>query len=71
MGDDQTGWIQFGELLRITDNAIKNGTATAMIIIMPDANTEKIGYFNSINNDWRYEDFFFEEFMPFVEKNTE
>ncbi len=68
MGDDQTGWIQFGELLRITDNAIKNGTATAMIIIMPDANTEKIGYFNSINNDWRYEDFFFEEFMPFVEK---
>lgn len=68
MGDDQTGWIQFGEVLRITDNAIKDGVATPMIIIMPDANTERIGYFNSINNDWRYEDFFFEELMPFVEK---
>ena len=68
MGDDQNGWIQFGEVLRITDAAIKDGTATSMIIIMPDANTEKIGYFNSINNDWRYEDFFFEELMPFVEK---
>src|SRR5690606_20368641 len=38
-GDDQTGWIQFGEVLRITDNAIKDGTATAMIIVMPDADT--------------------------------
>lgn len=68
MGDDQTGWIQFGEVLRITDNAILDGTATPMIIVMPDANTTRVGYFNSINNDWRYEDFFFEELMPHVEK---
>ena len=39
-----------------------------MIIIMPDANTGRRGYFNSLKGDWRYEDFFFEEFMPFVEK---
>lgn len=65
-GDDQTGWVQFGEVLRITDNAIKNGTATPMIIIMPDANTGQRGYFNV--GDWRYEDFFFEELMPHVEK---
>ncbi|HEY9116255.1 MAG TPA: alpha/beta hydrolase-fold protein [Roseivirga sp.] len=66
-GDDQTGWVQFGEVLRITDNAIKDGTATPMIIVMPDANTERRGYFNSPQNDWRYEDFFFEELMPYVE----
>ncbi len=66
-GDDQTGWVQFGEVLRITDNAIKDGTATPMIIVMPDADTGKRGYFNQ-GNDWRYEDFFFEEFMPHVEK---
>ena len=68
MGDDQTGWIQFGEVLRITDNAIMTGTATPMVIVMPDANTERIGYFNSPDNEWRYEDFFFDELMPFVEK---
>lgn len=68
MGDDQTGWIQFGEVLRITDMAIKNGTATAMIIIMPDANTEKVGYFNAIEGNWNYENFFFDELMPTVEK---
>lgn len=65
-GDDQTGWVQFGEVLRITDNAIKEGTATPMVIVMPDANTGKRGYFNV--GDWKYEDFFFKELMPYVEK---
>lgn len=67
-GDDQTGWIQFGEVLRITDKAIQEGIATPMIIIMPDANTGVRGYFNNFKNDFRYEDFFFEELMPHVEE---
>jgi enterochelin esterase-like enzyme len=67
-GDDQTGWVQFGEVQHITDQAIKEGKATAMIIVMPDANTGRRGYFNDVNNEWRYEDFFFEELMPEVEK---
>ncbi|GAB1453960.1 alpha/beta hydrolase-fold protein [Draconibacterium sp.] len=67
-GDDQTGWVQFGEVQHITDKAIADGSATAMIIVMPDANTGQRGYSNDVNGDWRYEDFFFEEFIPFVEK---
>jgi enterochelin esterase-like enzyme len=67
-GDDQTGWVQFGEVQRITDNAIAEGMATPMIIVMPDANTGQRGYFNDLKGEWRYEDFFFEELMPFVEK---
>lgn len=68
MGDDQTGWVQFGEVLHIADKAINDGSATPMIIVMPDANTGMKGYFNLPEKEWRYEDFFFEEFMPFVEK---
>lgn len=64
--DDHTGWVQFGEILRIADNAIKDGTATPMIVIMPDADTGRMGYFNA--GEWKYEDFFFEELMPHVEK---
>lgn len=67
-GDDQTGWVQFGEVLHIADKGIREGTATPMVIIMPDANTGQRGYFNSIEGDWRYEDFFFEELMPYVEQ---
>jgi enterochelin esterase-like enzyme len=67
-GDDQTGWVQFGEVLHIADQEIKAGSATAMIIVMPDANTGQRGYFNDISGEWGYEDFFFEEFLPYVEK---
>jgi len=67
-GDDQTGWVQFGEIQHIADKAIKEGTATPMIVVMPDANTGRRGYFNSIDNEWRYEDFFFGELMPHVEE---
>ncbi len=67
-GDNHTGWVQFGEVLHIADKAILEGSATAMIVVMPDADTGQRGYFNSIKGDWLYEDFFFQELMPFVEK---
>lgn len=63
--DNQTGWVQFGEVQHLTDRAIQAGKATAMVIIMPDADTKVMGYNNL--PDWKYEDFFFNEFMPFVE----
>jgi enterochelin esterase-like enzyme len=66
--DNHTGWVQFGEVQQIEDKAIQDGTATAMIIIMPDADTGRMGYFNGIAGDWNYEDFFFQEFMPTIEK---
>lgn len=67
-GDDHTGWVQFGEVLHIADKAINEGDATPMIIVMPDANTGRRGYFNDVKGDWNYEDFFFTELMPYVEK---
>jgi enterochelin esterase-like enzyme len=66
-GDDQTGWVQFGEVLHIADKAINEGIATPMIIVMPDADAGRRGYFNDPKNNWRYEDFFFDEFIPFIE----
>ena len=65
-GDDHTGWVQFGEVKHIADKAIREGNATPMVIIMPDAQTGRLGFFNQ--DEWRYEDFFFEEFIPHVEK---
>ena len=67
-GDVQTGWVQFGEVMVIADKAINEGKATAMIIVMPDANTGRRGYSNDATGSWRYEDFFFQEFMPYIEK---
>lgn len=66
-GDDQTGWVQFGEVMHIADKAVKEGKATPMVIVMPDANTGRRGYVNSPDGNWLYEDFFFSEFIPFIE----
>ncbi len=68
-GDDQTGWVQFGEVLHIADKAISEGKITPMIIVMPDAFTNRLGYFNDIRGDWDYEDYFFKELMPYVEQS--
>ena len=67
-GDDQTGWVQFGEVQQIAEKAFSEGKATPMIIVMPDANKGQRGYANDVRNEWRYEDFFFQELMPYVEK---
>lgn len=67
-GDDHTGWVQFGEVKSITDKANKSGVSTSMIIVMPDAQTGKKGYFNDLDQKWNYENFFFKEFIPFIEK---
>lgn len=66
--DSQRAWIQFGDAPRIADEAIRNGSATPMIIVMPDATSGTENYFNRLDFDWRYEDFFFEEFIPHIEQ---
>lgn len=67
-GGTQAGWIECGEVLNITDEAIKSGAATAMVIVMPHADTGRRGYGNDVKNEWQYEDFFFQEFIPYIEK---
>ncbi|RYE12730.1 MAG: esterase family protein, partial [Sphingobacteriales bacterium] len=64
--DDHTGWLQFGEINRYADQAIKEGTIPPMIIIMP--NGDSTFYINSYDGKDRFEDFFIKEFMPAVEK---
>ncbi len=64
--DDNTGWLQFGEINRLADAAINEGTIPPMIIVMP--NGDSSWYINSYDGKEKYEDFFFKEFMPTVEK---
>lgn len=67
-GDDHTGWVQFGQVQHIADKTIVEGKAARMIIVMPDANTGRRGYFNDIQGDFDYESFFFNELIPHIEK---
>ena len=64
--DDNTGWLQFGEVNRYADKAIHEGTIPPMIIVMPDADSS--WYINAYDGKEKYEDFFIKEFMPSIEK---
>jgi S-formylglutathione hydrolase FrmB len=64
--DDNTGWLQFGEINRFADQAILDGTIPPMIIVMPDGGTS--WYINSYDGKEKYEDFFIKEFIPHIEQ---
>ncbi len=63
--DNDTGWLQYGEVNRIADKGIESGEIPPMIIVMPDGGLT--WYINNYDNSVRYEDFFFEEFIPHIE----
>ena len=69
--DDYTAWAEKGQMQTVADELIETGEARKMVIIMPNAGGPDVmntwnGYLNMPG--WPYEDFFFQEFMPSVEK---
>jgi enterochelin esterase-like enzyme len=64
--DDNTGWLQFGEINRYADKAIAEGIIPPMIIVMP--NGDSSWYINSYDGKEKYENFFIKEFIPAIEK---
>lgn len=65
--DDETSWIQFGEINRIMDDGIKSGEYSPAIIIMPNAKLS--WYCNNLENKDFWRDMFINEFIPTIEKN--
>lgn len=59
-------WVTDGEVRRIADEAINSGEAPEMIIIMPDGLFDAF-YINNYDKSIRWEDFFYEEFIPHIE----
>jgi enterochelin esterase-like enzyme len=65
--DNDMGWIQFGEANTIADEGIAGREITPMILVMPDGGVS--WYINNYDNSVRYEDFFFQEFIPYIESH--
>lgn len=66
LSDNDMGWMQFGEANFIADECIANHEIPPMLLVMPDGGVSF--YINNFDNSVRYEDFFIQEFMPFIEK---
>ena len=63
--DNNRAWRDKGKVDSIATKIFALGAAQEMIIVMPDAGTAFDGYFNC--EGWRYESFFFSEFIPHIE----
>ena len=66
-----SNWDKSGGMKLIADELIGTGEACEMVIVMPNAGDSDVrnyqnGYFNV--EGWPYEDFFYQEFLPEVEK---
>lgn len=64
-------WVKQGRMQTVADQLIESGEVVPVVIIMPNAGDSDVrnyqnGYFNVPG--WPYEDFFYEEFLPAVEK---
>ena len=71
LSDDYTAWVTRGNMQIVVDELMGTGEACEMVIVMPNAGGRDThntwnGYFNMPG--WNYEDFFFQEFIPKVEK---
>lgn len=69
--DDYTAWRDRGQMQVVADELIESGEAAPMVIVMPNAGGPDImntwnGYLNLPG--WAYEDFFFTELLPTVER---
>lgn len=67
MTGDHTDWPIKGEVGHIADRAIRKGDAPPMVIIMPDGLPDAF-YINNFDGSVRWEDFFYQELLPEVEK---
>jgi enterochelin esterase-like enzyme len=64
-GGANTDWARMGNLLVVADSLIKHGLAPKMIVACPEGNENNMIWFNAPH--WKYEDYFFQEFIPYIE----
>lgn len=70
MSQTDRDWVWRGHVQDVADRLVYSGEADEMIIVMPDAGGDIYkgvwnGYFDMPG--WKYETFFFEEFLPYIE----
>lgn len=68
-----TDFEHFNHLSQVTDSLIDAGEVNSMVIVCPEGNQQHMMYFNTAVGkagapDWQYEDYFFKELIPYIEK---
>lgn len=72
-GGSNTDWERIHHISEVANRLISNNKINEMVIVCAEGNQQNMMYFNAEkdNNgtpDWKYEDYFFNELIPYIEK---
>lgn len=66
LGDDESSWLEYGQVSQFADGAVKSGDIVSMIFVMPQG--FRTYYVNDYAGKFMYEDMFTKELIPFIDK---
>ncbi len=65
LGDDETSWLEYGQISQIADKAVQEKAIVPMIYVMPQG--FRSYYVNDFSGAFRYQDMFIQELIPFID----
>jgi enterochelin esterase-like enzyme len=71
-GGSHTDYQHHFHLSQVVDRLLSDGIIEEMIVVCPEGNQQNMMYFNATEGDngapdWKYEDYFFKELIPYIE----
>jgi len=67
LGDDETSWLEYGDISQISDKLVKDGEIVPMIFVIPQG--FRTYYVNDFAGNFRYQDMFIQELIPFIDSH--
>jgi len=65
LGDDETSWLEYGQISQYADKAVKEKEIVPMIFVMPQG--YRTYYVNDYKGSFLYQDMFVKELVPFID----
>ncbi len=65
LGDDETSWLEYGQISQYADKSVESDEAVPMIFVMPEA--FRTYYVNDFKGSFLYQDMFVNELVPYID----
>jgi enterochelin esterase-like enzyme len=65
LGDDETSWLEYGQISQYADKSVETDEVVPMIFIMPEA--FRTYYVNDYKGSFLYQDMFINELVPYID----
>jgi enterochelin esterase-like enzyme len=65
LGDDETAWLEYGQISQFADKSVEEGETKPMIFVMPEA--FRTYYVNDYKGSYLYQDMFVKELVPYID----